>query len=132
GAADIEGRVDRLGRAHGFVRSLRAHACPDGTPAVRYHFVHVLYQNALYARLSPTRRASLSRLTAEALLAHYGARSPEVAAELGFLFEAARDIPRAIEHFALAAERAAQVFPHREAAALAERTLGPVHRLPAT
>ena len=34
---------------------------PDRTLSVRYRFVHVLYQNVLYASLQPTRRASLSR-----------------------------------------------------------------------
>lgn len=130
--SEVEERLEMLGPVDGFVRRLREHAFPDGTPAVRYRFVHVLYQNALYASLSPTRRASVSRLTAEALLTHYGAQSADVAAELGVLFETARDIPRAAEHFALAAERAAHVFAHREAAALAGRSLGLLRRLPDT
>ena len=133
GAADkIEARLDALDRIHGLVRPLRERAFPDGTPTVRYRFVHVLYQNALYARLAPTRRATLSRNVAEALLAHYGDRSAEVAAELALLLEAARDVPRAVEYFAIAAERAAQVFAHGEAVTLAQRGLGLLQSLPET
>src|SRR5436309_1791936 len=127
---EIEERVETLERVHGFVRRLVEHEFPDGTPAVRYRFVHVLYQNVLYARLAPTRRATLSRAIADALLAHYGERSAEVAAELAFLLEAARDVPRAVRYFAIAAERAAQVFAHREAVVLAKRGLGLLHSLP--
>jgi DNA-binding SARP family transcriptional activator/predicted ATPase len=129
-AAKIEERLDTLDRVHGLVRPLRELAFPDGTPAIRYRFVHVLYQNALYARLAPTRRATLSREVAEALLGHYGDRSVEVAAELALLLEMARDFPRAVEYFALAAERAADVYAHGEAVTLAERGLKLLRTLP--
>jgi predicted ATPase/DNA-binding SARP family transcriptional activator len=131
-AAAVEERLDALERVHGFVRRLREHQFPDGTLAARYRFVHVLYQNALYARLTPTRRAALSRTVAEALLGHYREQSAEVAAELALLFEAARDVARAVEYFALAAERAAQIFANQEAIALARRGLGQLAKLPDT
>ena len=129
---EFEERVETLGRIHGFVRRLRELELPDGTAGVRYRFVHVLYQNALYARLAPTRRATLSRAIADALLVHYGERRGEIAAELAFLLEAARDTPRAAQYFALAAERAASVFAHREAVVLAKRGLGLLSSLPDT
>jgi len=130
--ADVEERLETLGRVHGFVRRLREYQFPDATPAVRYRFVHVLYQNALYGRLAPTRRAALSRAVAEALLEHYRERKAEVAAELAFLFEAARDVARAVEYFALAAERAALVMANREAVVLARHGLELLHALPDT
>ena len=40
------------------------HEFPDRTLTLRYGFVHVLYQNALYASLRPTRRAALSAAVA--------------------------------------------------------------------
>src|SRR5213592_149935 len=133
GAADrIEERLDALDRIHGLVRPLRERAFPDGTPTVRYRFVHVLYQNALYARLAPTRRATLSRDVAEALLGHYGDRSAEVAAELALLLEAAKELPRAVEYFAIAAERAADVYAHGEAVGLAQHGLELLWSLPET
>ena len=129
---EIEERLDGLGLVHGVVRPLRELQLPDGTPAVRYRFVHVLYQNVLYARLNPTRRAALSRAVAEALLAHYGDRKAEIAAELALLFETGRDIPNALGFFALAAERAAGVFAYREVAILAQRGLVLLGTLPNT
>jgi len=133
GVADkIEERLDALDRIHGLVRPLRELAFPDGTPTVRYRFIHVLYQNALYARLAPTRRATLSRAVAEALLGHYGDRSSEVAAELALLLEAAKELPRAAEYFAIAAERAADVYAHGEAVGLAQHGLKLLRSLPET
>lgn len=129
-SADVEERLDRMDHVHGFVRPLREVEFPDGTPAARYTFVHVLYQNALYARLTPTRRASLSRAIAEALLYHYGERKREVAADLALLFEAARDIPRAVEFFTLAAEHAASIFAYQEVVVLAQRGLALIGTLP--
>jgi hypothetical protein len=52
---------------------------------LRCCFVHVLYQNALYASLRPTRRASLSAAVAQALVGHYGDKNTAVAAELALL-----------------------------------------------
>ena len=60
-AAEVEERLDELDRVHAFVRLVREHEFPDRTLTLRYRFVHVLYQNALYASLRPTRRASLER-----------------------------------------------------------------------
>src|SRR5882724_4530638 len=131
-AGDVEERLDTLGRVHAFVRPVREYALPDGTPAVRYRFVHVLYQNALCARLTATRRQSLSLAVANALLAHYGERSTEVATELALLLETARDVPRAVDYFSLAAQHAAAVFGYREAAALARRGLELLAPLPDT
>jgi DNA-binding SARP family transcriptional activator/predicted ATPase len=132
GTAAVEERLDALERLHGLVRRQREHQFPDGTLAVCYRFVHGLYQNALYARLTPSRRAELSRSVAEALLGRYRDRSAEVAAEVAFLFEAARDVTRAVEYFAAAAERAAQVHAHGEAVTLAQRGLGLLLSLPDT
>ena len=42
------------------MRLVREQAFPDGTLTLRYGFVHVLYQNALYAALPPTRKAAWS------------------------------------------------------------------------
>ncbi len=57
-AADVEERLAALERVHGFVRRVDELEFPDQTPTLRYVFVHVLYQNALYASLQPTRRTS--------------------------------------------------------------------------
>jgi len=46
-------RDDVLERVHFMVRLIREQTFPDRTLTLRYGFVHVLYQNALYAALQP-------------------------------------------------------------------------------
>ena len=60
-AADVEEQLERLERVHALVRLVGEHEFPDRTLTLRYRFVHVLYQNALYASLRPTRRAVVER-----------------------------------------------------------------------
>src|SRR5262249_56956825 len=98
-ATEVEERLEVLDRVHGLVRLRREQEFPDGTLTLRYGFVHVLYQNALYAALQPTRKAAWSAAAARALLAHYGENSAGLAAELAALFEAARDPGRAADHY---------------------------------
>jgi predicted ATPase len=129
-AAEVEDRLDALQRVHGFVRLSREQEFPDRTLTLRYHFLHVLYQNALYAALRPTRRATISAAVAEALLAHYGEKSATVASELALLFEAARDFERAIHWSLQASQQATRLFAYREAVALARRGLSLVPMMP--
>jgi serine/threonine protein kinase/predicted ATPase len=121
--ADVEERLHALERVHALVRHIRELTFPDGIVTQRYSFVHVLYQNALYGALQPTRKAAWSGAAAEATLSHYGESSAAVAAELALLFEVARQPARAVECFLVAARKAAAVFAHHEAAALARRGL---------
>jgi predicted ATPase len=131
-AADVEERLEALERVHVLVRLVREQAFPDGTLTLRYGFVHVLYQNALYAALQPTRKAAWSAAAARALLGHHGEKSAGLAAELALLFEAARERARAADYYLLAAENAARKFAHHEAVALARRGLALLKTLPDT
>jgi predicted ATPase len=131
-AADVEERLDVLERVHIMVRLVREQTFPDRTLSLRYGFVHVLYQNALYAALQPTRKAAWSAAAARALLDHYGEKSAGLAAELAMLFEAARDHERAADYYLVAAENAARIFAHHEAVALARRGLTLLPTLPDT
>ena len=118
-AADVEDRLDELDRVHAFVRMVREQEFPDRTLTVRYRFVHVLYQNALYVLLGPTRCASLrTRWCASACSAYYKDKSGSVAAELALLLEAARDFSRAADYFLVAARNAVRVFANQEAVVL--------------
>jgi serine/threonine protein kinase/predicted ATPase len=131
-AALVEERLAELERVHVLVRLLREHDLPDQTHTPRYGFVHVLYQNALYAALTPARKAAWSAAAARALLRHYGEKSTAVATDLALLFEAARDPAQAASHFLLAAEQAVRVHASREAVVLARRGLALLQALPAT
>lgn len=130
--AEVEERLQDLDRVHAFVRLVGERQFPDGTPTVGYRFVHVLYQNALYAALTPTRKASLSAAVAETLLAYYGEQSAAVASEVALLLEAARDFARAAGYFLVAAQDAARIFAYQEAVLLARRGLDLVKTLPDT
>jgi predicted ATPase len=130
--ADVEERLDVLEKVHALVRLIRQQSFLDGTLSLRYRFVHVLYQNAFYASLLPTRKALWSAAAAQALLDYLGEKDKAVAGELALLLEAGRDFPRAIDYFLHAAENAVRVFAHKEAIALARRGLDLLELLPAT
>src|SRR5207247_4747216 len=104
--------------------------CPNPALTLRYRFVHVLYQNALYASLRVTRKVSLSAAVAQSLEGFHGAQGASAANELALLWEAAREYARAADYFLQAARNAAQVNAHREAAPLAERGLEALRKLP--
>jgi predicted ATPase len=123
GPAEVEEALDALVRVHALVRLVREHEFPDGTVSLRYRFVHVLYQNALYDSLVPARRAAWSAAAALAVLGLHGKQAAEVAGELAVLFEAAREFGRAAGYFLQAAENAVRVSAHREAIVLARRGL---------
>ena len=128
--ADVEERLESLDRVHGLVRQVTSGELPDFTLSVRYRFVHVLYQNVLYASLQPSRKASLSASVAASLVTHHGERAAELASELALLFESARDPRRAAEYFLAAARRAAGLFAFREAVVLSRRGLAALKPLP--
>ncbi|HEY0320437.1 MAG TPA: protein kinase [Pyrinomonadaceae bacterium] len=130
--ADAEERLEVLNRIHYFVRPIGEKELPDRTLTFRYRFVHVLYQNALYGTLMPTRRASLSASVAEALRTHFRDQESAVASRLAVLYEAGRDFERAAQYFLVAAQQAATVFANHEVVTLARRGLDLARLLPDT
>ena len=128
--ADVEDRLEALERVNALVRLISERDFPGHVLSLRYRFVHVLYQNALYSSVRPTRRAQMSAAVAEAMLELYGKQSATVASELGFLFEAARNWSQASDYYLVAARNAARVFANQEAAELAQRGLATLRLLP--
>ncbi len=127
---EIEERLKVLDHVHAFVKRIAEEEFPDGTLALRYRFVHVLYQNEFYASLSPSRRTALSAALARALEALHGQKSSAIASQLGFLYETARDFARASDYFRLAAQNAARIFANEEAISLSRRGLALLAKLP--
>jgi predicted ATPase len=128
--ADVEEQLDDLVRVHAMIRKVEDRELPDHTLSVRCRFVHVLYQNALYASLQPTRRASLSGKVAQSMVTHAGDKDRALASELAMLFETARNFPRAAACFFEAAQHAAGLFAFPEAVVLARRGLDMVKMMP--
>ena len=131
-ADEIEERLENLERVFAFVKLSSEAEFPSRTLTLKYRFVHVLYQNALYASLRATRKTTLSRDVALALEACYGVRSASVANELALLWESAREYAQAAGYFLQAARNEAQINAHREAVQLAGRGLEALLRLPET
>jgi len=120
---EVEERLERLERVYSFVKLLREAEFPNRKITLRYRFIHVLYQNALFTALRATRRATLSREVAQVLETCWGAKSATVANELAVLWEAAREYNKAAVYFGQAARQAGKVFADQEAATLAKRGL---------
>ena len=131
-AGEVEEQLEKLERVFAFVRLIREAEFPNRELTLKYRFVHLLYQNELYATLRATRRATMSGAVAQALLRVYGEQSAQIASELAHLFEAARDFLRAAEYFRLAALNAVKVLATQEALALAHRGLAQLQSLPDT
>jgi predicted ATPase/aminoglycoside phosphotransferase (APT) family kinase protein len=132
GTAEVEERLQGLERVHGLVRIVREVEYPDRTLGLRCAFAHGLYQEALYADLSPARRAALSLELARSLARLHGVDNPAASAALACLYEAGREFDAAAQQFWLAAQNAARLSAHREAARLARRGLALLASLPAT
>lgn len=131
-AEEVEELLDRLDRVHSFVQLVGEKEFPDGTLTLRYRFVHVLYQNALDRSLRPTRRATVARRVAEALLKFHGDELASVVADLAVLFETAREFARAADFYLRSARSAAGALAFQEAAMLARRGLDCVRMPTAT
>ena len=129
-ASDVEDRLETLERVHVFVKRGGEYEFPDLTLTVKYRFVHVLYQNMLYASLQPTRRASLCGKVAQALVAHHQDQTASVAGRLAVLFEGARQFAASAQYYLSAARHAAGLFAFREALSLADRGLNVLRGLP--
>ncbi|MBS1808707.1 MAG: protein kinase [Acidobacteria bacterium] len=131
-ADEVEERLEKLERVFAFVKVTSEGEFPNRTLTLKYRFVHVLYQNALYGALRITRKASLSREVAQTLEGFYGEQRTSVANQLAALYEAGREYARAAEYYRLAAEHATRVFAYQEAVALARRGLGLLQSEPDT
>ena len=127
---DVEERLGELARLHALVEQVREAEHPDRRLTAVYRFAHVLYQNACYRSLGPSRRASLCGAVANALLTALTDQAPSHASELALLFEAARDFNHAAEYYLAASGRARQIFADREAALLARKGLEMLDALP--
>src|SRR5690349_8200368 len=61
----VEMRCDELARRRQFIQNCGAQGLPTGETVMRYSFIHALYRNVLYDRLSTLRRVQLHRRIGE-------------------------------------------------------------------
>src|SRR5262249_34566152 len=108
------------------------HVLPSGEAVSRYGFIHTLYENVLYQRVSASRRVQLHRRIGEGGQVVYGERAKEIAAELAMHFERGADYWEAVKYLQLAADKEIRRFAYRQAIVLAGRGLELLSRLPET
>jgi DNA-binding winged helix-turn-helix (wHTH) protein/predicted ATPase len=123
-------QCEALARRGQFLRRVGSAEWPDGTVAGRYAFIHALYQQVLYGRVSIGERVGLHLRTAERLERGYGERASEIAGELAVHFEHGRDLERAARYRRQAGEHALHQHAYGEAADHATRALDSLRTLP--
>jgi len=128
--ADVEEQLIMLDKVYAFVRRIDDATYPVRSQAVRYRFVHALYQNVLVSSLAPSRRAGWSGAIADFVDARHGTHAADIAATLAALRDAARQPAAAASWYAVAARRAMAVFAYAEAETLATRGLEQAALLP--
>jgi DNA-binding winged helix-turn-helix (wHTH) protein len=69
---DVEESLQELDEIHGWIQRIREEQLTDGKFTVRYRFVYAFCQEACYASLAPSRKASLNASLAGAFLTYYG------------------------------------------------------------
>ena len=107
--AEAEDRCAELAQRMSFLQRTGEGDWPDGTVATGFRFRHQLFWEAIYQRMTVTRRATLHQRVGERTESAYGNRSQEISAELARHFEQAHDFARALKY----REQAAQMALHR-------------------
>ena len=127
---DGERCCSELARRGQLVRALGVAEWPDGTVAGRYGFIHAIYRNVLYGRITAGHRVGLHLRIGDRLERAHGARAGDIAGELAMHFEQGRDFARAVHYRRQAADTALRQHGHREAIQHATRALELLAALP--
>jgi DNA-binding winged helix-turn-helix (wHTH) protein/predicted ATPase len=129
-ADEAEETCAALARRGQLLRASGTAEWPDGTVAGRYAFVHALYRNVLYERVSIGHRVGLHLRVGARLEQAYGRQAGEIAGELAMHFEQGRDFERAVRYRTQAADNSLRHHGPREAAQHATRALELLMALP--
>jgi predicted ATPase/DNA-binding winged helix-turn-helix (wHTH) protein len=121
---------DALARRGQFLRAMGAAEWPDGTVAGRYGFVHAMYRDVLYERITLGRRVGLHLRIGVRLERAHGSRAAEIAGELAMHFEYGRDVERAVHYRRRAADTALHQHGYTEAVSHATRALALLATVP--
>jgi len=128
----VEAKCDALARQHQFIQGFGLEVLPNGEAVNRYGFIHALYQNVLYERVSAFKRVQLHRRIGQQLETLYSDRVSEIAAELAMHFERGAEFRQAVRYLQQTVENAIHRFAYREAVALSRHGLELIERLPDT
>jgi DNA-binding winged helix-turn-helix (wHTH) protein/predicted ATPase len=130
--ATVEARCANLVQRGQFLRPSGVSEWPDGTIATRYGFLHALYQETVYQRVTAGRGVELHRRIGEREEAAYGTQVREIAAELAMHFERGRDYHRAVHYLVQAGQNALRRSAYQDAVSLLSKGRELLTLLPAT
>lgn len=111
----IERWIDDLVQLDHLVTIDDVEILPDGTLSTRYRFIHALYQEGLYQRITQNRRVRLHRAVGRHLETIYAGKAHEIAAQLASHFEQGMDYAKAIAYRQQAGENALRRSAHAAA-----------------
>ena len=103
---EIETFCENLARRTLFLRQCGLTEWPDGTITTRYRFMHALYRQAWYERVTPAQTVFWHKRVGERLEKAYAEQAQEVAIELAMHFERGRERQRAAFYLEKAADGA--------------------------
>jgi predicted ATPase len=129
---EVEERCEGLARRNQLLQARGTEEWPDGTIAACYGFLHTLYQEVMYERVTAGRRVRLHQRIGEREEQAYGKQAREVAAELAVHFERGRDYRRAVQYLELAGKNALQRSAPQEAISYLSKGVELLKALPAT
>lgn len=128
----VEGRCRELARREQLLCERGVEEWPDATVATRYGFIHSLYQQVLYRRVTGAHRARLHVRIGSRIEEGYGARARENAGVLAMHFMNGRDYRRAVLYSQYAAENAVWRCALQEANAHFAKGVELLHHWPDT
>lgn len=111
----VEERCAALSRRGHFIRFQDYREWPDGSITGHYSFIHALYQEVLYGRITPSRRIRLHKQIGEREEIGHRNHWEDIASELAAHFERGRDYERTIRYLHLASKNALQRCAYQEA-----------------
>jgi len=124
----LEAALGELQRRE-FIQSREQQASETaGLEEGEYIFKHAITHDVAYDSMLFARRKELHQLVAEAIEALFPGRLDELSATLGFHYERAEAIERAIFYLGRAAERAKATFANAEAIAFYQSAIGQITR----
>jgi DNA-binding winged helix-turn-helix (wHTH) protein/predicted ATPase len=126
----IEERCRELARREHFLRTQGVEEWPDRTIATQYGFIHSLYQQVLYQRVTEAQKVRLHLRIGTRLEAGYRACAKDNATALAMHFTLGRDYVRAVRYAQQAAENAVWRCAFQEANAHFTKGIELLHHWP--
>ncbi|MEL6161707.1 MAG: AAA family ATPase [Cyanobacteria bacterium J06554_11] len=111
----VEQCIDDLVKLNHLITIDDVEILPDGSLSTRYRFIHALYQEGLYRRITQSRRVRLHRAVAKQLETIYGHQTLKIAAQLALHFEQGMDYAKAIAYLQKAGTNALKRSAHAAA-----------------